>query len=90
MIFSRSMAGAARRDRSESITHGGFDNDIATMTSVMRRVLDVPETAAVVDYFEAVPGFNRAAVARPRPMRRPLHHAPDHPSGPPVRRRSGP
>jgi Clostripain family len=66
VIFSRSMAGAARRDRSESITHGGFDNDIATMTSVIRRMLDVPETAAVVDYFEeAVPGFDRAAVGAP-------------------------
>jgi hypothetical protein len=63
VIFSRSMTGAALRDRSESITHGGFDNDIATMTSVMRRVLDVPQSTAAVDYFEeAIPGFDRAAV----------------------------
>jgi hypothetical protein len=66
VIFSRSLAGAARRDRSESITHGGFDNDIATMTSVIRRVLDASETTAVVDYFEeAIPGFDRAAVGSP-------------------------
>ncbi len=63
VVFSRSTTGAALRDRSESITHGGFDNDIATMTSVMRRVLDVPQATAVVDYFEdAIPGFDRAAV----------------------------
>jgi Clostripain family len=66
VIFSRSMAGAARRDRSDSVTHGGFDNDIATMTSVIRRVLDASETTAVVDYFEeAIAGFDRPAVGSP-------------------------
>ena len=50
--------------------HGGFDNDVATMTSVVRRVLDVPDTTAVVDYFEeSIPGFDRAAVGAARSAR---------------------
>jgi hypothetical protein len=66
VVFSKTSAGAAPRDRSTSITHGGFDNDIPTMTSAVRRVLDAGDSAAVVDYFEdAVPGFDRAAVGSP-------------------------
>ena len=56
--------------RSESIRHGGFDNDVATMTSVVRRVLDVSDTTAVVDYFEeTIPGFERAPIGAVRPVR---------------------
>ncbi len=68
IVFSRTTDGAPRNARSQSVTHGGFDNDIATMTSVARRVLDVPDTVEVVDYFEeAIPGFDRAAVGAALP-----------------------
>jgi hypothetical protein len=51
--------------RTESITHGGFDNDVATMTSVVRRVLQAPDTTDVVEYFEdEIPGFARTKPAR--------------------------
>jgi Clostripain family len=67
IAFSKTQAHTPLTARSEAITHGGFDNDVATMTSVVRRILDVPDTSAVVDYFEdAVPGFDRAAVGMPR------------------------
>ncbi len=63
IIFSKTSGSAPRKARSQSITHGGFDNDIPTMTSVIRGVLDVPDTQAVTDYFEdSIPGFARAAV----------------------------
>jgi cysteine peptidase C11 family protein len=65
VIYSKSPQTAALADRSESATHGGFDNDVATMTSVARRVLGVP-AAPVVDYFEeAIPGFDRVPVGSP-------------------------
>ena len=67
-------AGRPLTARTESITHGGFDNDVATMTSVIRRVLDVPDTTAVVDYFEeTIPGFDRAAVGAVRSGARHAH-----------------
>lgn len=66
IFFSKTDLASPKNARSESVTHGGFDNDIATMTSVVRRVLDVSDTTAVVDYFEdAVPGFEHAAVGIP-------------------------
>jgi hypothetical protein len=50
--------------RTRSITHGGFDNDPATMTSVVRRVLAAGAQTAVVDYFEdPVAGDERHTVA---------------------------
>ena len=52
VVFSATDEHAPPRSRSRSVTHGGFDNDIATMTSVVRRVLSAPDTQAVVDYFE--------------------------------------
>jgi hypothetical protein len=71
IAFSKTVASAPVDARSQSITHGGFDNDVATMTSVIRRVLAVPGEAAVTEYFEeSVPGFDRKAVggvALPRP-----------------------
>jgi hypothetical protein len=63
IAFSTTSDATPLSARTVSITHGGFDNDVATMTSVIRRVLDVPDSTAVVDYFEdAVPGFDRPAV----------------------------
>ena len=63
IVFSTTGDGAPLNARSQSIRHGGFDNDIETMTSVVRRVLDVSDATPVVDYFEeSVPGFARAPV----------------------------
>lgn len=52
IVFSRSDAAASMNARSESVTHGGFDNDVSTMTSVARRILDASNSTSVVDYFE--------------------------------------
>ena len=63
IAFSKSLDGTPLNARTESTTHGGFDNDVATMTSVLRRVLDVSDDTTVVDYFEdTVPGFDRPGV----------------------------
>jgi hypothetical protein len=70
VIYSRSAPTAAPAERSESATHGGFDNDVATMTSVARRILGIPSDP-VVDYFEeAIPGFDRDPVGAPAPVAR--------------------
>ena len=62
IAFSKTSETAPLDARTQSITHGGFDNDVPTMTSIIRRVLEAPD-GAVVDYFEeAVPGFDRPAV----------------------------
>ena len=65
---------AERPHRSRSRT-AASTTTCATMTSVIRRVLDAPDTAAVIDYFEeVVAGFDpappsgwRAAAPRRRP-----------------------
>ena len=95
VVFSKSTDSASLRDRSESITHGGFDNDVPTMTSVVRRVLDVPDTEPVVDYFEeAVPGEDRAAVgpgptaAAPRSVARPRSLVPVPSARPATRKKA--
>jgi len=63
VAFSKSPEGTPLTSRTESTTHGGFDNDVGTMTSVLRRVLDVSDDVTVVDYFEdTVPGFDRPGV----------------------------
>ena len=62
IVFSQTADAAPLNARSQSIKHGGFDNDIATMTSVIRRVLDVSDAKPVVDYFEeSVAGFEKRA-----------------------------
>jgi hypothetical protein len=72
ICFSRTDPAAPRNARTESSSHGGFDNDVATMTSVVRRVLDAADGSAVVDYFEdVVPGFERSAVGLPAQDDRP-------------------
>lgn len=40
VIWSKTAADAAPRSRSMSTSHGGFDDDPATMDSVLRRILD--------------------------------------------------
>ena len=68
IVFSTTGEGVPLNARSQSIRHGGFDNDIETMTSIVRRVLDAGDGTAVVDYFEeSVPGFERAPVGTAPP-----------------------
>ena len=63
IVFSKSDPASPLAARSESITHGGFDNDIATMTSLARRVLGAADSDPIVDYFEeVVAGFDRTAI----------------------------
>jgi hypothetical protein len=72
IVFSTTADGAPLNARSHSTRHGGFDNDIETMTSVIRRVLDVSDSTPVVDYFEeSVPGFARAPVGTAPPAAAP-------------------
>jgi hypothetical protein len=52
LLFSKTEPGASARARTEATRHGGFDDDAATMTSLVRRVLDVPDGTAVVDFFQ--------------------------------------
>ena len=68
IVFSQTADAAPLNARSQSIKHGGFDNDIATMTSVIRRVLDVSDAKPVVDYFEeSVAGFEKPPVGTAPP-----------------------
>jgi len=39
IVWSRSPAGAPARSRSNATSHGGFDNDVDTMTSVATRIM---------------------------------------------------
>jgi hypothetical protein len=52
LLFSNTAPGAGARDRSLATRHGGFDDDVATMSSLMRRVLDVPDSTPIVDFFQ--------------------------------------
>jgi len=68
IVFSQTAGAAPLNARSQSIKHGGFDNDMATMTSVIRRVLDVSDAKPVVDYFEeSVAGFEKPPVGTAPP-----------------------
>jgi hypothetical protein len=40
VVWSKTTAAAPPRGRSESTSHGGFDDDAATLDSVLRRILD--------------------------------------------------
>jgi hypothetical protein len=49
VIWSRTKA-VSGRSASQSTSHGGFDNDSATMESVMRRVLGASDTTSIVPF----------------------------------------
>jgi hypothetical protein len=49
VIFSKTDA-TSGRSATRSTTHGGFDNDVATMESVVRRVLNVSDTDEIAPY----------------------------------------
>jgi hypothetical protein len=64
LLFSKTASNAALNGRTQSTSHGGFDDDALTMSSLMRRVLGVPDTTPIVDFFqEKVTDAPRAAVA---------------------------
>lgn len=50
VVWSQTTARSGPR-ASRSTTHGGFDNDVATMESVMREVLNTAEAAAIPQGF---------------------------------------
>jgi hypothetical protein len=52
LLFSKSPANVAPSDRTLSTKHGGFDDDAATMSSLMRRVLNVQAGTPIVDFFQ--------------------------------------
>lgn len=54
VIFSKTR-GLTGRSESQSISHGGFDNDPATMDSVLRRILDWPDASTLPYPFPADP-----------------------------------
>jgi hypothetical protein len=60
LLFSKTPLNAPLNARSQSTSHGGFDDDVATMSSLMRRMLGAPESASIVDFFQediaAAPG----------------------------------
>lgn len=79
VVWSRTEAERGR-SASRATTHGGFDNDPATMESVLRRVLGVDDWAAIVPFPEQArraahftePGAeDPAALAEDRPVEAP-------------------
>jgi hypothetical protein len=63
IIISQTPATVPLNSRSQSTTHGGFDNDVKTMSSVVRRIRQVPDSTPIVDFFEdPVEGRDRTAV----------------------------
>ncbi len=52
LVFSKTPMDAPLNARSLSTSHGGFDDDVATMSSLMRRMLGAPESASIVDFFQ--------------------------------------
>jgi hypothetical protein len=61
IVFSRTDH-ATGRHASQSTTHGGFDDDPSTMNSVLRRVLDVDNTAPIVEFVRPKSVVVQAAV----------------------------
>ena len=77
VIWSRSASGAPVGSRSTSTSHGGFDNDVNTMTSVASRIMagspvePFPSRAAQGSrevYAAADPGPGQAAPVPPAPV----------------------
>jgi hypothetical protein len=53
------------RSASRSISHGGFDDDVPTMDSVLRRILDVSDTAPIQSFAKFKPTDSRGLEADP-------------------------
>jgi Caspase domain len=52
LLFSKTAPNASLNARTQSTSHGGFDDDVATMSSLTRRVLGVANATAIVDFFQ--------------------------------------
>lgn len=76
VVWSPTATGAGSpRNRSRSLTHGGFDNDPPTMESVMRRILDLPDDLPLPAAFPT----ERTRSAAPEPVRPPnFYGIPDY------------
>ncbi|MBC8635698.1 caspase family protein [Caballeronia sp. EK] len=61
IVWSKTATGAGR-SASSSYTHGGFDDDAATMNSVLRRVLNKSDADPITDYERIVPASREAQV----------------------------
>ena len=64
LVLSETVADSGRR-ASRATTHGGFDDDVATMDSVLRRVLGVGDAAPIRSYREFKPTGARGAAVDP-------------------------
>ena len=64
VVWSESPSDSGR-SASRSTTHGGFDDDVPTMDSVLRRVLGVSDTAPIQSYAQFKPAGSRAAESDP-------------------------
>ena len=70
VLFSNTASDAPLNSRSMSNTHGGFDDDVPTMNSVVRRVIAAGDATAIVNYFqEPLAAGTRASARRRRPQR---------------------
>ena len=49
VLFSKSAPDAPPHSRTTSTSHGGFDDDVPTMNSVMRRILAAEDSTAIVE-----------------------------------------
>lgn len=74
VIFSKTPASAPPRSRSESTSHGGFDDDPATMDSLLRRILgrdDIPlsfrQIGTLTPETAVPPSLSPAGLAEPLP-----------------------
>jgi len=72
VAWSQTAATSGRR-ATQSTTHGGFDNDVATMNSVLREVLDLPDAAPLTLSF---PPDTESRAARPPAIAAPVTIAP--------------
>ena len=75
VLFSNTASDAPSNSRSMSNTHGGFDDDVPTMNSVVRRVIAAGDATPIVNYFQEPlqpapgPALATAPAAEQPPMR---------------------
>ena len=53
VVYSVTPQSGSKKNRSESVTHGGFDDDPATMESVCRRIIDSEDDAGFTSFPKA-------------------------------------
>jgi hypothetical protein len=67
VIFSRTQSSAPVRERSNAVTHGAFDDDAATMESVVRRITDFPDGKELNKAFPGARSIEPTALPIERP-----------------------